>query len=48
MIDVNLVLNGLLGAIDVEAGAAAPGANTRTCVDHCHAHGVFVRALGDT
>jgi len=39
---------GLLGAVEIESTADAPGARARKCADVCFDHGVFVRALGDT
>src|SRR5579872_4832162 len=39
---------GLLGAVEIEAVADAPGQRARACADVCFERGVFVRALGDT
>lgn len=39
---------GLLGAVEIEAVADAPGQRARKCADVCFERGVFVRALGDT
>jgi beta-alanine--pyruvate transaminase len=39
---------GLLGAVEIEAIADAPGQRARKCAEICFERGVFVRALGDT